>query len=147
MDNKGQKKRPATIFYHLFRIHHRSSLIVDQKLRTIGITASQFVVLDLLSEFEPASSAELARKIEITPQSMGTFIKDLEYKGLIECEAQTGNKRITLRKRTLKGIDVHKIAINLMIECEKIILGETDKEEVADIRKALLKLYNLSMDL
>jgi DNA-binding MarR family transcriptional regulator len=52
-------------------------------LRDLGITPSQYGVLQALVRLEKASSAELARAVFVTPQAMTGLISGLERSGLI----------------------------------------------------------------
>jgi DNA-binding MarR family transcriptional regulator len=52
-------------------------------LRDLGITPSQYGVLQALVRLEKASSAELARAVFVTPQAMTGLIAGLERSGLI----------------------------------------------------------------
>ena len=59
-------------------------LTMDAALRELGITTPQYAVLTFLEETPGLSSAELARRAFVTPQTMNRIVANLEAAGLIE---------------------------------------------------------------
>jgi DNA-binding MarR family transcriptional regulator len=80
--------------YLLSRLNHAIHHRVDEMLREYGITAVQFTVLSLLRLREQLSSAEIARRFSVTPQSMNEVIFALEGKHLIARSEDPGNRRV-----------------------------------------------------
>jgi DNA-binding MarR family transcriptional regulator len=54
-----------------------------EALRDLGITPSQYGVMQALVRLEKASSAELARAVFVTPQAMTGLVSGLERQGYI----------------------------------------------------------------
>jgi len=59
----------------------RSSM--DEALRPLGLSVSQYACLELLGQRPGLSAAELARGVFVTRQSMHTLLQGLEERGLI----------------------------------------------------------------
>lgn len=59
------------VFYSVLRNYHKISNIMDRILRLEGLTTGQYTALSFIKRFEPCTSAELARRQNITAQSMG----------------------------------------------------------------------------
>lgn len=94
----------ATMSTHLsafFLIQQLNRLIakrLDATLAHEDMTARYFLILDLLAEHEPCSSAELARKAHITAQSMGETVKVLERRGLLVRSGADSGRTIYLER-------------------------------------------------
>src|SRR5499427_9802520 len=57
---------------------------MDFALRDLGVTTPQYAALTFLEESPGLSSAQLARKAFVTPQTMNRIVANLEAAGLIE---------------------------------------------------------------
>ena len=66
----------------------------DAGLRDFGVTSGQYMLLSLVSREGGISSAELARRTSVTPQSMNESITALEGKALIRRTEDRDNRRI-----------------------------------------------------
>ena len=80
--------------YLLSRLNHAIRQRVDEVLREHELTAVQYTVLSLLRGREALSSAEIARRFSVTPQSMNEVIFALEGKRLIARTENPGNRRM-----------------------------------------------------
>ena len=67
----------------LKQVQHALRTAMDDALRQLGTTASQYAVLSVLSETRAISGAELARRCFVTPQTMNELITALENAGLV----------------------------------------------------------------
>ena len=67
----------ARAFFYVQQVEQLARRRIDQCLQSEGITAGQYLVLNLIVHHEPVSSADLARRANMTAQSMGEFIKAL----------------------------------------------------------------------
>ena len=72
-------------------------------LQPLGVTPRQYVTLSLLRDERDQSSADLARKAGITPQSMSETIATLIHKDLIERLESPGHRRILMARLTEPG--------------------------------------------
>lgn len=74
----------------LVQTYHRVAGRFREVLGDAGLTPHQFGVLVQLSVEPTISQAALARKILITPQSMGAVLRGLDERGLVRLSASPG---------------------------------------------------------
>lgn len=87
------RTRPRTIYL----IRQVESLIrarLDSALRDRNLTGGQYTVLSLLDRPDPLSSAQVARRSFVTPQTANETIASLERKGLISRREDAKTRRI-----------------------------------------------------
>ena len=94
-----------------------------ERLGALGLTPVQYMVLSLSSREGGLSSADLARRAQITPQSMNEVIAALHRKGLIKRHEAPENRRILRVVLTKEGN-------RLLPECER----EMDRLETESFR-------------
>lgn len=61
-----------------------------------GLTGAQGAVIRNLARFGPMSSAELSRRLYVTPATVTGIIDRLKKKGLVERHRQTKDRRVVL---------------------------------------------------
>ena len=102
MPSRMNLQPPRTVY-----LLKRAETVVRNGLETclqpLGVTPRQYVTLSLLREERDQSSADLARKAGITPQSMSETIATLTAKGLIERLENPEHRRILMTRLTEAG--------------------------------------------
>ena len=86
-------KRPRTI-YLVKRLETLIRVRLELALQDLALTPGQYTTLSVINA-GPISSADLARRVGITPQSMSEVIATLERKGLITRTVRDDNRRIS----------------------------------------------------
>lgn len=76
--------------YRLIRLADQLRRRFEAALRPIGLSARQFSVLAVVQSRANVTSADLARAVLTTPQSMGVIIEQLETAGLLEARVRRG---------------------------------------------------------
>ena len=76
--------------YRLVRLAERLRRRFDSALGPYGLTARQFSVLAVVQSRPGVTSADLARAVLTTPQSMGAIIDQLETAGLLQSRVRRG---------------------------------------------------------
>jgi DNA-binding MarR family transcriptional regulator len=94
-------------------------LPVDRQLTTPERSA-----LARLDRGGPATSADLARQDQISPQSMGATVSALEGRGLVAREADPDDGRRVVLSVTAKGQEVLRTARNLRVQQLAAALGD-----------------------
>jgi DNA-binding MarR family transcriptional regulator len=136
-------KPPRTIY-----LVRQSQLLIYaemvERLKAFDLTPAQYMVLSLSSNEDGLSSADLARRSHITPQSMNEIIAALDRKGLLKRREDPDNRRI-LR------VAVNKEGARLLAECnnqidkmEMEIFGCFDHTELVAFRALHTKLLRES---
>lgn len=93
----------ARTIYILSRLHYALRQKIETALADTKLTAVQYTVLNMLQGRERLSSAEIARRYCVKPQSMNETIFALEKRGLIFRQENPDNKRILLVTLTDTG--------------------------------------------
>jgi DNA-binding MarR family transcriptional regulator len=106
--------RAARTSYLLRQAQLRIYAAMVERLDALGLTPVQYMVLSLSSREGGLSSADLARRAQITPQSMNEVIAALHRKGLISRHEAPENRRILRVVLTKEGS-------RLLPECERQI--------------------------
>lgn len=91
------------IGYQLKRAHQAFCQVVDDALRQVGLTTAQYAVLGFLEDAGTLSSAELARRCYVTPQTMNQIVASLEARGILQRSAHPSHGRILLTSLTAQG--------------------------------------------
>lgn len=106
-------KAPRTIY-----LVRQTQLLVYaemvEHLKAFGLTPVQYMVLSSSSNEDSPSSADLARRAQMTPQSMNELIAALHRKGLVRRREHPDNKRILQVALTKDGA-------RLLAQCDRQI--------------------------
>lgn len=89
--------------YLLKQVVHVMQRGTDAALRDLDLNTAKYVVLRLLHEKPGLSSAQLARRSFLSPQTMNSMIMNLERLGLVTREPHPENARIALTHLTKAG--------------------------------------------
>lgn len=82
--------------------------VFDRRVRRLGLTRAQWLVLTRLHRRPGASQSELADMMEVEKATAGRLIDRLEAKGWVERRAQAGDRRINRVYLTGEAERVHK---------------------------------------
>lgn len=129
-------RRPRTI-YLVKRLEAASKALLDVALRDLDLTPSQYATLSLLKSQTDISSAELARRVTVTPQSMSEMITTLERKALIERRENEANRRILHIVLSETGRALLEEAEGRVDELEARLFIGLDSAEVTTLRSLL----------
>jgi DNA-binding MarR family transcriptional regulator len=86
----------ARTIYLIWKANGALRALIDQFGRGRGVTLSKYTILWLLRGRDPLSSADVARRLGISPQSTNEVVSTLEAAGYIQ-KQQVGNNRKALR--------------------------------------------------
>lgn len=79
---------------------------MDEVLRPLGLSVSQYVCLHFLQQEPGISAAELARSAFVTRQSMNALLQGLQDRGLVERPARPASGRALPAAVTAVGMAV-----------------------------------------
>jgi DNA-binding MarR family transcriptional regulator len=88
--------------------------LMDDALRPRGLTTLQYTALSVLRRRGKLSSAQLARRSFVTPQSMHEMVLSLERSDLVVRERDPANRRVLL-------IDLAPRGRTLVAECDPLV--------------------------
>lgn len=106
-------------------------------LQPLGVTPRQYVTLSLLRDERDQSSADLARKAGITPQSMSETIATLTAKGWIGRTENPGRRRILMTRLTGPGEALLAACEAVVDAMEARLLSGLPAGDLAVLRRAL----------
>src|SRR5436305_2566354 len=117
---KGNKKtaRALDAFVKLTRAANSVSAATNSELASVGLTVSQFAVLEVLYHAGPLCLTEIARKILTTGGNLTLVVNNLEKRGLVQRKQSSEDRRffalhLTARGRRLIGEIFPKQAANI----------------------------------
>lgn len=130
----------ARAFFYVQQVEQLARRRIDECLQRESITAGQYMVLSVIVHHEPVSSADLARRANMTAQSMGEFIKALESKGLIERRNDEQNRRVILVSSTPAGRKALAQSEARVDQVEREFFACLGAEELASLRMMLSRV-------
>lgn len=135
-DDGGVSDAPLTL-YLVKRLELVIRARMDEALRSFGLTATQFTALTVLRRRAGLSSAQLARRSFVTPQTMNEMVRWLEQRGHIERHRDPANRRVLLISLTDSGRDLLQRCDPVVAEIEAELLGAIPESEQAVFRQGL----------
>lgn len=123
---------------------HRTGAVlgppVSAALQPLELTLPAMVCMKILSVFPGMSNAELARANNITPQSMNTVVKALQYRGLVTRPASVPSGRALPTQLTREGKTLLKRAEAAVAVAEDQVLADLTTAQRRDLKRLLGKI-------
>ena len=110
---------------------------MDEVLRPLGLTTTQYAVMCVIEQEAGISSAGLARAAFVTPQTMTGILANLHRDGLLSREADPCHGRILRSDLTPAGKKNLAQAHRVVGELEKIMLKAVGRARAANLAKLL----------
>ena len=99
----GEPDQPGHLLYLLKQVEQAVRAHLDDLLRPLGLTIHQYTALSVLQRHDDLTSAELARRAFVRPQTMHEMITSLDQRGFINRHRDPDNRRTLLIRLTPKG--------------------------------------------
>ncbi|HEX4192158.1 MAG TPA: MarR family transcriptional regulator [Stellaceae bacterium] len=129
-------QKPRTIFLLRLLQLNIYNLMVE-RLRPAGLTPIQYMVLSILSRRDTWSTAELARRFHIAPQSMTEIVASLQKKKLIARSKSLAHGRILNIRLTAAGTRVLERGNLAVDRLERKVFAAFDAGEMTQFRDLL----------
>lgn len=113
----------------LLRLQHVVRAEMRDALAELDLTPVQNTVLRMITRRPGSSSAELARKTQVTPQTMHKLVSDLADRGLLTLRPRAGHGRILEAQITDEGADLLRDARRRTEALERRMVTGFDKSE------------------
>lgn len=110
---------------------------LEAALRDVAVTPGQYTILSLLAARADQSSAGLARRAGVTPQSMSETIAQLERKGLIARAENPEHRRILHISLTEAGSALLAQCEARVDALEAALLDGLSEDRLASLREDL----------
>ena len=140
-----QKKR--TIGFMFKQINNVYEKEFNNRLRTLGITASQCAVLDYLfdCEKEEVTQRDIEKGLNLRNPTVTGLLKRLDEKGYILSVPSNIDKRCKNIYLTEKAYDIQRRMENQRRKLDKMLTIGMNKKEIEALEKMLNKvLYNIA---
>ena len=131
---------PWEMIYLFARIFYDMRGRCEDALKPYAVTTMQFTILATLGQWDGLSSAELSRRFNVTPQTMGEMIGNLERRLLVERRQDPANRRALRLSLTAAGVRLVKQCNVAMDKVETQMLKGLSKKEVDELRDRLMVL-------
>jgi len=112
----------------------------DRRVRTLGITRAQWLVLTRLHRHPGVSQSELADLMEVERASAGRMIDRLEANGWVERRAQNGDRRVKRVYLTPEAERVHRRIWRVAEATVDDALTDLSSRESAQLRALLARV-------
>jgi DNA-binding MarR family transcriptional regulator len=127
------------IGYLLKRVQLSLRSRMDRVLESKGLSTSQYSVLSNLEHDPGVSSAELARRSFVTPQTMIRIVENLETLGLIRRERHPTHGRVLMASLTPAGASAVAACHAQVNGVERQMLRDLSSHERATLRDLLVR--------
>ena len=117
---------------------------MDRALMELNLTTPQYSVLSQLHEFPGLSSADLARKSFVTPQTMNLIVQKLEARELLGRALSTNHGKILNTEVTSEGKDLLNKANAIVLQVQAEIFNPISEDETIMLTDILRKLRKAS---
>lgn len=132
-----RKQRSPQVGYLLKQAQAVLRARMDDVLRPLGLTVSQYVCLELLSRDPGISASDLARGAFVSRQSMNALLQSLLDRGLVERPARPASGRALPAVLTAAGAEVLARAQVSVDSVERRMLSGLNQSETAALGQAL----------
>jgi DNA-binding MarR family transcriptional regulator len=132
--------RPARIIYLIRRAQLLVYTSLADCLREYKLTPMQYMLLSVSRQRGEMSSAELARRFAVTPQSINEMIAALQRKHLILRKTATEHRRILRISLTADGARLLRICDREVDQLENRLFDGLSGRELRIFRKTLIRL-------
>ena len=112
----------------------------DRRVRKLGITRAQWLVLTRVHRHPGASQSELAEMMEVERASAGRMIDRLEANGWVERRALNGDRRVKRIYLTPEAERVHRRIWRVAEENVDEALADLSAREGAQLRDLLTRV-------
>jgi len=123
-------------------LHHR----MDEALRPLGLTVSQYACLSTLRAQPGITGSELARRTFVSRQSMNVLVQGMERQGLVERAEEPGLRRERAVAPTPAGTAALVAAESRVADVMGRMLGGLGPEERVALRDALVASRDALLD-
>jgi len=129
------------IFFQLTKASQTGSGFWAKKVEHLGVTASQAMVLNFLSEEDCVPSHMLCRKLQITSATMTGILDRLEKMALIERRPHPEDRRAILVCLTGQGLSYAREINAIMVEANVEFLNRLGSKQSQKFRVLLKQVW------
>ena len=135
---RSEETAEPRISYVIARLERAVRGAIAERVRPFGLTTLQYTTLSILGRRGGLSNAQLARRANMTPQSMSELIEALESKGLLVRKAHPNHRRVFPASLTPRGCKVLTACDAAVDDMEDEMLRELSHDERERLRASLI---------
>ncbi|MDX2529788.1 MarR family winged helix-turn-helix transcriptional regulator [Streptomyces europaeiscabiei] len=109
----------------------------EQRLRPLGLAAAHYTLLISVHDEPGLTGAELARRLNVTPQAIASLVARLESRGQLERREHPRHRHIQELHLTDAGREALRAADKVIADIERQITGDLGPEDSAQMRALL----------
>lgn len=138
--NLGTDMSKTLMGYYLDSIYKIEKAIFDEEFEKIGITFSQFKVLNWLWRHGELTQKELHNFVQVKPSSLTKILNILIKKGLVQRQQDPNDARVKKVKTTKAGDAIEQNAWQVVQDFDSKLRGILTQEEYEITVNSLRKL-------
>ncbi|OPL07582.1 MAG: hypothetical protein AVO33_04600 [delta proteobacterium ML8_F1] len=139
-ENLGTDLNKTLLGYHIDSVSRLETFLLNEAFEQIGITFSQFRVLNWIWRFEELTQKELHEHARIKPSSLTTLLDILIGKGLVERRPDPKDARIRRIRATEASRDLEEKAWEIIAEFDRKLRSVLTEEEYTVTQSSMKKL-------
>jgi DNA-binding MarR family transcriptional regulator len=136
----------ARAFFYIQQLEQLARRQIDAALRGWQLTAGQFMALNLIASHQPVSCSELAKRANMTAQSMGAIVKALAAKGLLERRGGLENWRVIELNLTAAGVELNRNCETCVEQVGQRFYARLTDSELAMLPDLLCRVRNAELE-
>jgi DNA-binding MarR family transcriptional regulator len=111
--------------------------------KRFGLTVAQGAILRNLALWGPSSSADLSRRLYVTPANITGIVDRLEKKGLVVRNRQQDDRRVILLTLTEQGEELGRLLPDPIEQRLISGLADMDSKRIRNLSTAVSQVVNL----
>lgn len=127
VQRRGGRRRP--LLGLILNADRGVRALMDETLQQYSLPTPEYTALVILRNYGPQPSAELARRVFVTPQAMGQIIASVEQRGLIVRHPDPNHGRRLLAELTPEGVRLVDQCVKSLEAVEQAFLGGLNPRE------------------
>ena len=131
-----------SLIYLFARIFYAVRLRSEDALKPYTLTPMQFTILATLGKWPGLSSADLSRRFNVTPQTMGEMVSNLERRALVERGQDESNRRALRLSLTHAGRALVRTCDEEMDKVEAEMIKGLSPAQRTELRSSLAALHS-----
>jgi DNA-binding MarR family transcriptional regulator len=125
----------------LFSLAHayEMRMVRENPPEKTGMTLYDCAVLMVIGQFAPIQSSELARRMDVTPSTISTYVQRLNQKGLVRMERDPQDRRTWWLHLTESGQPAYQAIVAGTVQYTRDFLSALSAEEQRALHRLLHK--------
>ncbi|TXI59522.1 MarR family winged helix-turn-helix transcriptional regulator [Mycolicibacter arupensis] len=142
MTDTPESDLSRNLLWLLKQAFHYSLTTVNEAIGHHGVSSAQIALLRQLADEPGLSSAQLSRRLLITPQGVQLAVRALERRGLVERRRDPRHGRILRAHLTEEGRAVTSVVVTDALDAHDQVFGVLTSDEQDSLRDLLARFVD-----